>query len=174
MPRLTQENMKAIADRFWLLWQLPNCIGAIDGKHIRITKPMRSGSLYFNYKNYFSTVLLAVCDADCRFTMVDVGAYGSQSDGGILRNSHFGRRLFNDQLPIPPIAELPNSIMRLPHYFIGDAAFPLHPNIMRPYPGNNLNADELHTNYRISRARIQIERAFGKHLSVSCVEYIII
>nr|XP_023011716.1 uncharacterized protein LOC111502002 isoform X2 [Leptinotarsa decemlineata] len=34
----TREQFKHIADRFELLWNLPNCIGALDGKHIRIEK----------------------------------------------------------------------------------------------------------------------------------------
>lgn len=161
MPIPNMEMYRKVAERFWILYQLPNVVGDIDGKHIRMVKPSNSGSLYMNYKGYFSIVLMGTCDADCVFTMADVGAYGSQSDGGIVRNSHFGRRLLNGYLPIPPPKPLPNSELVLPHYFMGDAAFPLHKNIMRPYPGSNLDPHKDHANYRFSRARIQIERAFG-------------
>lgn len=158
---------------------MPNMIGALDGKHIAIVKPRQSGSLYYNYKGFFSTVLLAACDADCRFTLVDVGAYGSQSDGGILRNSHFGLRLFEGDLPIPAATTLPATpgddpeTRPMNYFFAGDAAFPLGKNIMRPFVSQSEPHEE-HFNYRLSRGRIQIERAFGKNTIAHCCHYLLI
>lgn len=37
---------------------------------------------------------MAVCDARYQFTLFDVGAYGSDSDGGILSRSTFGKALY--------------------------------------------------------------------------------
>ena len=51
--------------------------------------PFNSGSMFYNYKLYFSVVLLAVASADYRFVMVDVGAYGNSNDSGVLNHTFF-------------------------------------------------------------------------------------
>lgn len=60
-----------IAECYELLWNFPNCIGSIDGKHIRIEKLSNTDSSNLNYKAYNSIVLLGCCDADGLFTMVE-------------------------------------------------------------------------------------------------------
>lgn len=79
MPTNTEE-WKSISSEFNNIWQFPHTLGAIDGKHIRIKKPPHAGSDFYNYKGYHSIVLLAVVDAHCRFTYIDVGANGRVSD----------------------------------------------------------------------------------------------
>jgi hypothetical protein len=62
------------ADEFYVRADFPNCIGAAEGKHVRMRKPNDNGSQFFSYKNFFSTVLMAVADAVCRFVSAEVGA----------------------------------------------------------------------------------------------------
>ena len=94
--------------------------------------PSNSGSLFFNYKSYFSIVLLAVASADFRFVMVDIGAYGSSYDSGVLNNTALFKCLKNKKLGIPPSKQLPNDTKetRVPHVLLGDEAFPLHCELM--------------------------------------------
>lgn len=79
IPEPSEDMWKKIAEDFKIYANFPNCIGAIDGKHIRVIKPNDSGSVYYNYKHFFSIVLLALCNANCCFTYVDIGAYGKSS-----------------------------------------------------------------------------------------------
>lgn len=73
--------------------------------------PNNSGSLYFNYKGHFSTVLMAVADASCRIIYASFGSYGHENDAGIFDRSEFGRAM-NDAanaLHIPAAHTLPDS-----------------------------------------------------------------
>ena len=93
IPELTKEIWESTATGIWEKGNFPNCLGAVDGKHIRIIKPEESGSMWFNYKEYFSIVLMAVADANNRFLFVDIGSYGKDSDSTIFRNSTLWKRI---------------------------------------------------------------------------------
>lgn len=73
---LSEELWRQIAEDFFAKWQFPNCAGAIDGRHMQIQAHVNSGSEFFNYKKYFSLVLMASCDASYKFTWADIGQYG--------------------------------------------------------------------------------------------------
>ena len=72
-PPSVEEEWKQISSEFLELWNMPHVIGAIDGKHVAIECPKNTGSIYHNYKGFFSQVLLTVCDAKYKFTFIDVG-----------------------------------------------------------------------------------------------------
>lgn len=91
MPQPSKEQFLFNATEFWKKWNFPNAIGCLDGKHIRIRCPKKSGSLYFNYKGYFSIVLFALVDASYKFIAVDVGSFGREGDAGIIQSSRTAR-----------------------------------------------------------------------------------
>lgn len=88
----TTRDWTKIANDFKDNCQFDNCVGAIDGKHITIKAPPKSGSTFFNYKKTFSIVLLAVADSNQKFVYIDVGSMGRFSDSGILNDSVFGKK----------------------------------------------------------------------------------
>ena len=59
-PPRTSDDWKRIAKDIENIWNLPHCIGAIDGKHFSIRSPLNSGSLYNNYKGFFNMILMAI------------------------------------------------------------------------------------------------------------------
>jgi len=65
---------------FYKFTNFPTCVGSVDAKHIRMQHLPNSGSDYFNFKKYFSIILMAVADANYYFTSTDVGSYGHEGD----------------------------------------------------------------------------------------------
>ena len=110
------------ANEFYYRTNFPNCIGAVDGKQIRIRNPNESGSQFFNYKNFFSMVLMAVADADYHIISIEVGAYASSSDSNVFKNSTFGKLLQSNKLNIPEPRVLPSDAeeLSMPFLLIGD------------------------------------------------------
>ncbi|XP_025157152.1 uncharacterized protein LOC105183012 [Harpegnathos saltator] len=133
-----EEDWKKCTDGYWKKWNLPNCFGSVDGKHIKIQCSPNSGTLFYNYKKY-SIVLMTVADHLYRFTLVDTGAYGGDSDEGIFNDSEIGIKLNNEQLNLlKGTANLPGSNLKTFGYFIADDAFRLSTRIMKPYSGRTM------------------------------------
>ncbi|KMQ88306.1 nuclease harbi1-like protein [Lasius niger] len=88
----TTEEWTSIAKVYEERWNFPNCLGSVDGKHVRIIPPKGSNAFYRNYKGYDSLVLLALVDADYKFLIVDFGTNGRVSDGGVIDNTNFYKK----------------------------------------------------------------------------------
>ncbi|XP_047473819.1 uncharacterized protein LOC125028514 [Penaeus chinensis] len=88
----TEQEWTNIGNLFEEKWNFPNCLGAVDGKHVHITPPKDAGSYFYNYKGYNSLVLMAVVNANYEFLYADIGTNGRVSDGGVLNNTTFGKK----------------------------------------------------------------------------------
>ncbi len=82
----TPDDWMVIAINNSRKWQYHHCLGAIDGKHVAIRKPMKAGSYYYNYKNFHSIILITLVDGDYKFTWVEVGANGTSLDAQIFED----------------------------------------------------------------------------------------
>ncbi|XP_052744678.1 uncharacterized protein LOC128199398 isoform X3 [Bicyclus anynana] len=161
MKMPSKEDWLHIASKFQESSNFPLCLGAVDGKHIRLIKPIDSGSMFLNYKHFFSIVLMAVVDSDYNFIFVDVGAYGKECDSSVFKETPFWKNLTNNGLNLPDATRLPGIDYDLPYVFIADEAFALHYHLLRPFGGHQLDQLKRTFNYRLTRARRFVECAFG-------------
>ena len=157
----TPEQWRETANEFWRRWNVPHACAALDGKHCAIRCPPNSGSLYYNYKGFFSIVLLAMVDADYKFLWTDVGGYGSMSDAQIYNESDLKEALEDNTIGLPPADPLPHDDRNVPYFLLGDDAFGLRTYLMKPFALRGLTREEMIANYRFSRGRRVVENAFG-------------
>lgn len=82
---------------------------------------------------------------------------------GIFQKSLIGQYIRYQKFEIPNHKVLPNSNILAPHVFLGDEAFPLLTNLLKPYRRSDaaLNKSKAIFNYRLSRARRLVENSFG-------------
>lgn len=126
MPEPTKDSWLKIAEEFESRANFPNCLGAVDGKHIRVIKPANSASVYYNYKHFFSIVLMAVTDANYKFLFIDVGSYGKCGDSTIFQQSVLYQRILNDTIDLPEDRPVSNLRRTPPLCFLLTTPFHCH------------------------------------------------
>lgn len=146
----SEEEWKVVAQDFEDRWNFPHCIGAMDGKHIAISPPLQSGSMYYNFHEFFSIVLMAVVDAQLRFVFVDVGTNGRASDRGIWNSCSLKRHLENNTISVPQPSRLFGTEQEFPYVIVGDEGFTLSEKLLIPYPKESVSnrRDRRIFNYR--------------------------
>ena len=158
----TEAGWREIAHDWYRRWNFPHVIGAIDGKHVACRAPPNSGSEYFNYKGFFSIILVAVVTSDYKFLWIDVSGKGSSSDAHIYNHSDFKDGLATNNIAGWPAPDpLPHDNQDVPYYLVGDDAFSLRTYMMKPYSKRDMERTERLFNYRLSRARRVVENTFG-------------
>lgn len=148
----TNEKLLEVADKFERLWNFPNCLGSIDGKHVRIQCPSGAGSEFSKLQK-----ILFNCVASCSRCRWEILIYWcrrirEKQWWGSIQNSTFGKKLSRG-------FDLPRR--ELPFLFVGDEAYPLKGNLMTPYPRKTITPEKWVFNYRLSRAQRVVECAFG-------------
>ncbi|XP_067643829.1 uncharacterized protein [Eurosta solidaginis] len=150
---------ESIAKDFAMRWQFPNCLGALDSKHVSFRSARKDGAFYHNYKGTNSIILLALVDANYRFVFIDVGTNGRANDAGVFHRSCLKDILEKEENL--PKDSLVGRGRNLPYVIVGDDAFPLQKHIMKPYPYHTKNIKRQIFTLRLSRARPVVEHVFG-------------
>ena len=160
-PPCSANDWINISKEFNDLWNFPHAVGATDGKHVTIECPSKSETLFYNYKNFYSIVLLAICDAKYNFILFAIGQYGRNNNYGVLSKSTIGKQWESKSLNFSEPATLKGcEYDPLTYILLGDEAVPLKECMMRPFPGQ-LDENEKIFNYRHLRGRRVVENSFG-------------
>ena len=141
--------------------ELPSCLRSTRWQACSHREPKEIGSIYYNYKGFFSIVILVLCDANYKPTWAHVGSPVSESDCGIYNDSPMFQCIQDESIKLPPPEPLPNDTEDTPYFFIGDDVFPLHQHMLKPFSTRYLDNDQLVFNCWLSRARRVVENLFG-------------
>ena len=105
----TEEEWESEVDKTFYCWQFSNAVEAMDEKHISLFHPKGSGSEYYNYKGFFSLLILPLVDYDYKFMFTDVGCQRRISNKCVYNNSSLSNAIENNLLDLPPPHPLPIS-----------------------------------------------------------------
>ncbi|KAL6842579.1 hypothetical protein ACP4OV_027423 [Aristida adscensionis] len=133
-----------------------DCIGAIDGTHVRCSVPKEMEPAFRGRKIHTTQNVLAAVDFDLRFTYVLAGWEGIAHDALVLRDA----------------LERENGL-RVPEgkFFLVDAGYGAKPGFLPPFRAVRYHLNEWGSNpvqnekelfnHRHSALRVTVERAFG-------------
>jgi hypothetical protein len=153
-------EMREKVSEFELKFGMTQAFGCIDGTHVALKRPPGNSQDFFNYKQFFSLNVQAVCDSKGYFMDVECKWPGSVHDAKVFANSSVCASLNNAKLPITYIPLLPG-YEPIPNYIIGDPAYPLTRFCVKEYQSCTSNAQVIF-NSMLRSARNQVECAFGR------------
>ena len=87
MPEPNKEMWLKKCTELYIFTNFLNSVGSVDGKHIRMQFPPITVSDYFNFKKYFSVVLMVAADENYYSTSIMLyRAFRRSSERRSLRN----------------------------------------------------------------------------------------
>ncbi len=162
MPKSTEDFKEKMIDMD-VMWQFPSCWAAMDGCHIPVKCPA-GGKIackeYHNFKNFYSIVLMGLVDSHYRFVWASCGYPGNSHDAIIFESTELCSKIKEGNC-IPEIKNNIGGVNVLP-LIIADSAFSLSKWMMKPYGDAVLSEKQKYFNYRLSRARMVTEGAYGQ------------
>ena len=98
-------------------------------------------------------------DSHYRFVWGSCGCPGNSHDAVIFRSTDLWTRIQEGFIPV--IGKTVGDVT-VPPLIVGDSAFPLRTWLMKPYTNVVLTPQQRNFNYRLSRARMVTEGAYGQ------------
>ena len=160
---VSEDDIQHCMELFGQEWQFPYAFSAVDGSHLPIKCPNGGAEAmkqYFNFKGFYSIVLMALVDAKYRFIWASAGAPGNTHDSTLLQSTDLWREIVSGE-KIPNVMQLIDDV-EIPPLILGDGAFPLRTFLMKPHGDAVLSDEKRYFNFRHSRARLVTEGAFGR------------
>ena len=130
------QGLRVIVDGFMSKWGFPQCVGALDGSHIKVIAPKDNPLDYFNRKGQHSVVLQALVDHDYKFLDIYVGWPGSVHDARVLANSSLYSNCESGNLLPNWTRTMGNATV--PLVILGDPAYPLRSWLLKPFSDTGL------------------------------------
>ncbi|XP_064384383.1 uncharacterized protein LOC135333340 [Halichondria panicea] len=165
MPRCvripTGHDLRTVVDGFENDFGFPQCAGVVDGTHIPIVSPEYCPADYYNRKGWHSVILQGTVDNAGKFTNIYIGWPGRVHDARVFVNSSLymkgqGGTLFPDW-------KQTICGQAVPLLVLGDPAYPLLPWLLKAFIDHgSLTAEQKLFNYRLSKARVIVEHAYGR------------
>ncbi|XP_028297768.1 protein ANTAGONIST OF LIKE HETEROCHROMATIN PROTEIN 1-like [Gouania willdenowi] len=157
----SEADFRNIVHGFRDKWKFPQVVGAIDATHISIRAPADDADEYHNRKGFYSILLQAVVDHDLKFWNINIGWPGKVHDARAFANSSLYQRAQSGTL-LPNWTETFEGV-DVPLLILGDAAYPLLPWLLKPYPeGRGATQAQTAFNHRLNEARMTVQKAFGR------------
>ncbi|KAM7344953.1 uncharacterized protein ACRADG_011457 [Cochliomyia hominivorax] len=157
---LTTSQYVDIANDFKDIFNVPNCVGVIDGKLVSIRVPAKKKHIP-DETDCSRMVLIGVCDAKYKFTAISSEIYSNQRHEEIYKLSPYICSIVTNQLPLPSNKPLCPLSSPFPHYFVCNSLLPLRKNVMRPYESTSFDTSKAFFNYKMSRVNSVTENSFG-------------
>jgi len=161
-PKSHEAFMAAAADMD-KEWQFPGAFACLDGSHIPIKVPpggAESRKEYYNFKGWYSVILVAMCDARKRIIWAVTGMPGSTGDSSIFEATRKYNDILNqNDLPESPAFKIGN--IEIPYMILGDGGFKHFAWLQKPFSRAARTIIDKYFNKRLSRARMNIEATFA-------------
>lgn len=176
---ICNETSKIIVDKLWSehvsklmpttaeeletmqnLVSFPFAFASVDGCHIPLKCPpggAEARKAYYNFKNFYSIILMAIVDGKGRFIWASCGQPGNCHDSTMIQSTKIWGKLYN--ICYLNTTEVNN--VTVPALILGDGAFPFRTYLMKRYSNAVLTREQSIFNRKLSSSRIVVENAFG-------------